>query len=84
MEWISITKQLPKEGERVLVCHFPNSPNMGGTVIDIDYRISTKGTALDGFMRKRIEWNLGFRNGLPTHWMPLPEKPELINQSKTV
>lgn len=64
MKWILTKDQLPKFNERVLVWD-SNEPDEPGSVDELEQKIETN----KGFHYK---WRFG---NMPTHWMPLPEKP---------
>ena len=67
--WIPVSERLPEEGVRVLVCNIYGGslPNQGDT-----------GYVVDNGVMEGEEWcipdDLFFH---VTHWMPLPEPPEV-------
>lgn len=69
--WISVDDSLPEPGKRVLVCR--EGFFKGDKIIDIDVRIHTNSARTD------TEWadNLRSWKSVVTHWMPLPEFPEV-------
>ena len=70
-KWISVADSLPEPGKRVLVCR--EGFFKGDKIIDIDVRIHTDSARTD------TEWadNLRSWKSVVTHWMPLPEFPEV-------
>ncbi len=65
--WIPVEERLPEEGEQVIVwmpdCpHHPCGMDMGSCMTD----------------SWGVSWMVsGGRSAFPTHWMPLPEPPEV-------
>lgn len=61
--WISVDDRLPEMGERVMVCHA------------VDGWVGTGARKLTGAY---LHWDEdGEELNDPTHWMPLPEPPEV-------
>lgn len=60
--WISVEERLPEEATRVLVHLDGNKPPIGEPRMDTD-------RVVDGLW---VRWD-----DLVTHWMPLPEPPEV-------
>ena len=72
-QWISVRDRLPRDAERVLVV-VRNRQN----VVQTHVAISEVHTWTDSVGRKRIWWSkYTKRNSEITHWMPLPEEPEV-------
>ena len=61
-KWISVKDRLPNGGHNVLFCTF-------------------YGNVFEGIKTARgwlgFRWNAIYRDGEVTHWMPLPEPPEV-------
>lgn len=72
-QWISVKDRLPKSGQRVLVV-VRNRQN----VVQTHVTVSEFCRYTDCFGNKRIWWSkYSRRNSEITHWMPLPDAPEV-------
>lgn len=69
MSWINIEDRLPEEGQRVII-YFKM------TGIDIMKYHDLEGTE-DRIMGKNLFTGRGFLTDDVTHWMPLPEPPDV-------
>jgi hypothetical protein len=86
MKWIDLKEQLPEQGQYVLVSN--------GTVVaaaQADRDVSDWYITYEGHTVSEIWWDIAHANGYDvewdfdedtiTHWMPLPDPPEIIDPS---
>jgi hypothetical protein len=71
MEWIDVTKSLPKVGTDVLVLVKKESKKLkpAKMQVRVGHRLSERDIWIIGD-------DFGFNFGKVTHWMPLPELPQ--------
>jgi len=62
-EWISVEERLPEENEQVLMCAINF---VGEAYINYDEKWMRFGFEIEDFLQATV-----------THWMPMPEPPEV-------
>ena len=70
-EWILTSERLPEDGEEVLFCH-TGSVKFGKFTEHESYWTHATGCFIEAIYREKF-W--------ATHWMPLPEPPEVCQKS---
>jgi len=73
-EWMSVEDRLPDDGDKILVY---NGDCITACTVDRDD--SRDWLWMDGLCFGGYEWEYDFEWGSVTHWMSLPEPPELLS-----
>jgi hypothetical protein len=71
-EWVPVSEDLPEEGVHVLACWGQASTSMGIAMIR---RSDGKAAWFYHYDIDDDDWGISME--APTHWMPLPEPPEV-------
>ncbi len=71
-EWIKIEEQLPPNNIYVIIAYFDARPNVRMYFIEIASRMNNQ------WVDDHNAEVLNIKHGKITHWMPLPDAPEIL------
>lgn len=74
-DWISVEDRLPESKDDSVLAYWADNGGMDMVHIQDYFDDITAGIAEDGFTQLYTKWYIS--SGV-THWMPLPEPPELL------